>query len=73
MDKTRQKTGHARHMQSCKRAIVSSGHAWLFANQWVEASADEIEDENYDFSKRGRENPQDPGRHGEGNMGGTRI
>jgi hypothetical protein len=27
-------------------------HAWLFANQWVEVSADEIEDENYDFSKR---------------------
>jgi hypothetical protein len=27
-------------------------HAWLFANQWVEVSADEIEDENFDFSKR---------------------
>jgi hypothetical protein len=52
MDKTRQKTGHARHMQSCKRAIMSSGTPGCFANQWVEASADEIEDENYDFSKR---------------------
>jgi len=27
-------------------------HAWLFANQWVEESAEEIEDENLDFSKR---------------------
>lgn len=28
-------------------------HAWLFANQWVEESADEIADENIDFSKHG--------------------
>jgi addiction module HigA family antidote len=27
-------------------------HSWLFAKQWVEESADEIEDENYDFSQR---------------------
>jgi len=27
-------------------------HAWLFAKQWVEESADEITDENYDFSQR---------------------
>src|SRR5262249_2392062 len=27
-------------------------HAWLFADQWVEESADEIEDEKFDFSKR---------------------
>ena len=28
-------------------------HAWLFTNQWVEESAEEIEDEDFDFSKRG--------------------
>lgn len=28
-------------------------HAWLFANQWVEESADEIDGEDYDFSRRG--------------------
>jgi addiction module HigA family antidote len=27
-------------------------HGWLFANQWVEESADEMEDEDFDFSKR---------------------
>ena len=27
-------------------------HAWLFVKQWVEESADEIQDEDYDFSKR---------------------
>jgi addiction module HigA family antidote len=27
-------------------------HAWLFANQWVEESADEIDDEKLDFTKR---------------------
>jgi hypothetical protein len=27
-------------------------HAWLFANQWVDESAEELEDENIDFSKR---------------------
>ena len=27
-------------------------HAWLFADQWVEVSADEIEDEDFDFSRR---------------------
>lgn len=27
-------------------------HGWLFANQWIEESADEIEDENHDFSNR---------------------
>jgi addiction module HigA family antidote len=27
-------------------------HAWLFAKQWVEASADEIQDEAYDFSRQ---------------------
>jgi len=28
-------------------------HAWLFANQWVEESADEIEGEDFELSKRG--------------------
>lgn len=28
-------------------------HAWLFAKDWVEESADEIQDEDYDFTKRG--------------------
>lgn len=28
-------------------------HAWLFANQWVEESADEIEREDYEPSRRG--------------------
>jgi addiction module HigA family antidote len=27
-------------------------HAWLFANQWVEESADELDDDDLDFSKR---------------------
>ncbi len=27
-------------------------HAWLFANQWVQESADEFEDEDFDYSKR---------------------
>jgi len=27
-------------------------HAWLFANQWVEESPDEMEDEDLDYSKR---------------------
>ena len=27
-------------------------HAWLFANQWVQESADEIEGEDFDFRKR---------------------
>lgn len=27
-------------------------HGWLFANQWVQESADEIEEENYDYRKR---------------------
>lgn len=27
-------------------------HAWLFANHWVEESADEIEDEDYNYAKR---------------------
>ena len=27
-------------------------HAWLFAKQWVEESADEMQEEDYDFSKR---------------------
>ena len=26
-------------------------HAWLFAQHWIEASDDEIEDENFDYSK----------------------
>lgn len=26
-------------------------HGWLFANQWVEESADELEDDDFDFSK----------------------
>ena len=27
-------------------------HAWLFAQHWVEPSSDEIEDENFDYTKR---------------------
>ncbi len=27
-------------------------HAWLFADQWVEESVDEIEDQDYDYQKR---------------------
>jgi hypothetical protein len=27
-------------------------HGWLFANQWVEESAEEIEEEHFDFQKR---------------------
>ena len=26
-------------------------HAWLFAQHWIEASGDEIEDEHFDYSK----------------------
>jgi len=28
-------------------------HAWLFARHWIEPSADELEDENFDYSKHG--------------------
>ena len=28
-------------------------HAWLFARHWIEPSIDEIEDENFDYSKHG--------------------
>jgi hypothetical protein len=27
-------------------------HGWLFADQWVQESADEIEEENFDYQKR---------------------
>jgi len=47
---TRERAREA-HARLTPRDLVTR-HAWLFTKEWVEESADEIEDENYDFTKR---------------------
>ena len=46
-DATRDR-GHIRHMKICGRRDSVVQHAWLFANQWIEFSADDMS-KNGDF------------------------
>lgn len=42
---------HAAYDNLCPHDVVIK-YAWLFANQWIQESLDETEDENFDWQKR---------------------